>query len=215
MAPEGTPAYLVPLERIEASIHEIRGLRVVLAHDLAGLYGVSTKALNQAVKRNRDRFPDDFMFQLTWNEVESLRAQSAVSSDGVASRSQFVTLKKGRNIKYLPYAFTEHGAVMAASVLNARRAVEVSVFVVKAFIRMRRMLADQRQFALRLAEIESKLAAHDQSIKVVFDAIRQLMKKPEPYPPPRKIGFHVSDAVVPLLPFSIHHSLFPTLCSVT
>jgi hypothetical protein len=215
MAPEGTPAYLVPLERIEASIHEIRGLRVVLAHDLAGLYGVSTKALNQAVKRNRDRFPDDFMFQLTWNEVESLRTQSTVSSDGVASRSQFVTLKKGRNIKYLPYAFTEHGAVMAASVLNARRAVEVSVFVVRAFTRMRRMLADQRQLALRLAEIESKLAAHDQSIKVVFDAIRQLMKKPEPYPSPRKIGLHVSDAVVPLLPFSIHHSLLPTLCSVT
>jgi hypothetical protein len=95
----------------------------------------------------------------------------------------------------MPYAFTEHGAVMLAAVLKSKRAVEVSVFVVKAFIRMRRLLTDQRQFALKLAEIESKLAAHDQSIKVVFDAIRQLMQKPkpEPEPPKRKIGFHVSE----------------------
>jgi hypothetical protein len=176
---------MVPIERIEGAILEIRGQRVVLARDLAVLYGVSTKALNQAVNRNLDRFPSDFVFQLTDDEWTALR-------------SQFVTLKRGQHVKYLPYAFTEHGAVMAATLLKTKRAAEVSVFVVRAFIRMRRMLADQRRFALRLNEIENKLAAHDQNFKVVFDAIRKLMEKPKPEPaPPRKIGFHVSETVVP------------------
>ena len=160
---------MIPVERIEGAILEIRGQRVVLSRDLAAMYGVSTKALNQTVKRNLERFPKDFAFQLT-------------DSEWMALRSQFVTLKRGQHVKYLPFAFTEHGAVMAATLFKTKRAVEVSVFVVRAFIQMRRMLTDQRQFALKLAEIESRLAAHDQSIKTVFDAIRQLMEKPGPKP---------------------------------
>jgi len=176
---------MVPVERIEGAILELRGQRVVLARDLAVLYGVSTKALNQAVNRNLDRFPKDFVFQLT-------------NAEWTALRSQFVTLKRGQHIKYLPYAFTEHGAVMAATLLKTRRAAEVSVFVVRAFIRMRRLLAGQRELALKLAELESKLTVHDQNFKDVFDAIRKLMEKPKPEPaPPRKIGFHVSETVVP------------------
>jgi hypothetical protein len=173
---------MIPLERIESAIMEIRGQKVMLDYDLAALYGVTTKALNQAVKRNADRFPSGFMFGLTVEERNEL----------VTNCDRLARLKHSSS---MPYAFTEHGAVMLAAVLKSRRAVEVSVFVVKAFIRMRRMLTDQRQFALKLAEIESKLAAHDESIKVVFDAIRKLMQKPkpEPEPPRRRIGFHVRE----------------------
>jgi phage regulator Rha-like protein len=173
---------MIPVERIESAILELRGERVMLDADLAAIYGVETKALVRAVKRNTGRFPAGFVFQLTKEESARLRCQIGTS--------------KGRGgRRYPPYAFTEHGAVMLAAVLKSKRAVEVSVFVVKAFIRMRRMLTDQRQFALKLAEIESKLAAHDQSIKVVFDAIRQLMQKhkPEPEPPRHRIGFHVRE----------------------
>lgn len=144
------PGNLIPAERLDHAILEIRGRKVVLSHDLAALYGVSTKAFNQAVKRNADRFPPDFMFQLTQEEAQALR-------------SQIVTLKRGSNIKYLPYAFSEHGAVMAATILNSPRAVEVSVFVVRAFVRLNRVAADQRRFALKLAEIEAKLATQNRS----------------------------------------------------
>jgi len=178
MTSEQSVGYMVPVERIEGAILEIRGERVMLDADLAVIYGVTTKALVQAVKRNLDRFPAGFMFQLTPDEFSNLRSQIVTSSWG------------GR--RYPPYAFTEHGAVMLAALLKSKRAIEVSVFVVKAFIRMRRMLADQRQFALKLAEIESKLSAHDQSIKVVFDAVRKLMEKPKPEPV-AKIGFHVRE----------------------
>ena len=188
--------YLIPIERIEGAILELRGERVMLDADLAALYGVSTKRMNEQVRRNAARFPEDFMFQLTADECAALRSQIATSNAIVGSPSREAAPRAGRGgRRYLPYAFTEHGAVMAATVLNSQRAVEISVFVVRAFVRMRRMLTDQRQFALKLAEIESKLAAHDQSIKVVFDAIRQLMQKPKPYPEPpkQKIGFHVSE----------------------
>ena len=198
MTSENGPGYLVPIERIEGAILEIRGQRVMMGHDLAALYGVSTKAFNQAIKRNAEGFPADFMFQLTWEEARNLRSLITTSDGTAGSRSQIVTLNRGGNVKYLPYAFTEHGAAMAAMVLTSKRAVEVSVFVVRAFMHMRRMLADQRRFALRLVEMESKLAAHDQSFKVVFDTIRKLMEKPKPEPaPPRKIGFHVSETVAP------------------
>jgi hypothetical protein len=111
------------------------------------------------------------------------------------NRSQFATgSQRHRNPRFMPYAFTEHGAVMLASVLKSQRAVEVSVFVVRAFLRMRRLLAGQRELALKLAELESKLTVHDENFKAVFDAIRKLMERPEPYPKPRRqIGFHVSD----------------------
>ena len=186
---------MIPIERIESAILEIRGGKVLLDRDLAELYGVTTKRLKEQVRRNRDRFPDDFMFQLTWDEVERLSARSETSTDSLGSRSQIATLKRGANVKYLPLAFTEHGAVMLATILKTKRASEVSVFVVRAFIRMHRMLADQRQLAFKLSELESKLASHDTQFKIVFDAIRQLIQKPkpEPEPPKRKIGFHVSE----------------------
>ena len=182
-----TEGYMIPTDRIEGAILEIRGRKVMLSRDLAALYGVSTKAFNQAVKRNADRFPPDFMFQLTWEEAQALRSQF-VTLNGVGSRSQSATLKRGGHIKYLPYAFSEHGAVMAATILNSPRAVEVSVFVVRAFVRLNRVAADQRRFALKLAEIEAKLSVHDQSLKAVFDALRRLMQPP-PAPKRRKIGF--------------------------
>jgi hypothetical protein len=179
-----TEGYMIPTDRIEGAILELRGRKVMLSHDLAALYGVSTKAFNQAVKRNASRFPPDFMFQLTREEAQALRSQS-VTSNEVGSRSQTVTLngRPGRGgLRYRPYAFSEHGAVMAATILNSPRAIEVSVFVVRVFVHLSRIAADQRQFALKLAEIEAKLSAHDQSLKVVFDAIRQLMQPP-PAPP--------------------------------
>jgi hypothetical protein len=169
-----TGSYLVPLERIEGAILKIRGERVMLGRDLAAIYGVSTKALNQAVKRNRDRFPEDFVFELSPEEKEEL----------VTNCDRFVRLKYSST---MPNAFTEHGAVMLASVLKSKRAAEVSVFVVRAFIRMRRLLADQQKQALKLAELESKLGVHDRNFRQVFAAIRQLME-----PPRRKrsrIGF--------------------------
>jgi len=198
MTSENGPGYLVPVERIEGAILEIRGKKVMLDADLAALYGVPTKRVNEQVRRNVARFPADFMFQLTSEEYATLRSQIATLDVGT-NRSQFATgSQRHRDPRFLPHAFTEHGAVMLASVLKSQRAVEVSVFVVRAFLHMRRMLTDQRRFALKLDEIENKLAAHDQSLKVVFDAIRKLMDKPKPEPePPRKIGFHASETVVP------------------
>jgi len=171
---------LVPVERIDNSILEIRGLKVMLDADLAAIYGVETKALVRAVKRNSERFPAGFVFQLSKGEFVRLRCQIGTS--------------KGRGgRRHLPYAFTEHGAVMLAAVLKSKRAAEVSVFVVQAFVRMRRMLADQRQFALKLADLEAKLASHDKNFRVVFDALRKLMQPPQPEPKKRRIGFGPDD----------------------
>jgi phage regulator Rha-like protein len=167
---------LVPVERIEKAILSIRGEKVMLDSDLAELYGVETKVLNQAVKRNAARFPADFMFQLTQEEHDDL----------VRLRSQIVTLKRGEHRKYLPYAFTEHGALMLANVLNSERAAQTSVMVVRAFVRLRQMLASNAELARKLAALENK---YDAQFKVVFDAIRQLMSPPEPKR--REIGFHV------------------------
>ena len=170
--------YLIPTERLDSAILEIRGERVMLDYDLAAVYGVTTKALNQAVKRNRGRFPADVVFELTLDEKDEL----------VTNCDRLAALKHSSSI---PYAFTEHGAVMLASILKSKRAMEVSVFVVRAFIRMRRMLADQRRFALKLAEMESKLATHDKNFQLVFAAIKQLMQPPEPKK--KRIGFITDD----------------------
>jgi hypothetical protein len=170
--------YLIPVEHLDRAIIEIRGRRVILGHDLAAAYGVTTRRLNEQVKRNIRRFPPDFMFQLTKQEHDNLKSQIATSSWGGARRAR-------------PHAFTEHGAVMAASVLNSDRAVEVSVFVVRAFVRMSQVLAGRRQLALKLAELEDKLAAHDKNFQVVFAAIKQLMLPPEPKK--RRIGFVTDD----------------------
>jgi phage regulator Rha-like protein len=167
---------LVPLERIERTIIVVRGEKVMLDSELAEIYGVETRILNQAVKRNATRFPVDFMFQLTTEEAEAIRR----------SRSQSVILKRGENIKYLPYAFTEHGALMLANVLNSERAAQTSVQVVRAFVKLRQLLASNAELARKLAAIEKK---YDAQFKVVFDAIRQLMSPPAK--PKREIGFHV------------------------
>src|SRR2546429_2848060 len=133
----------------------------MLDRDIAAMYGVPTKVFNQAVKRHQERFPADFMFQLTKAEAAPIR-----------SRSQFVTLKRGSNIKYLPYAFTEHGILMLSSVLNSQRAIQVNIEIMRAFVNLRRMLANNVELAGKLKEIESR---YDRQFKVVFAAIRQLM----------------------------------------
>lgn len=152
----------------------------MLSEHLAKLYGVEVKVLNQAVRRNMDRFPSDFMFQLSWEEAER-------------SRSQFVTLKhspgrseaRGRNIKYRPFAFTEQGVAMLSSVLKSKRAVKANIEIMRAFVRLRGMAAHSEDLARRLAAMESK---YDGQFKVVFTAIRELMTAPEPTPK-RRIGF--------------------------
>lgn len=181
---------LIPVERIERSILLIRGQKVILDRDLAYLYGVTTKVLNQAVKRNKDRFPEDFMFQLTveeariwWTEVR-----------GGGLRSQVVTLKRGQHIKYRPYAFTEHGILMLSSVLNSERAIKVNIEIMRAFVRLRQILASNKELAKRLDDLEKK---YDTQFKIVFDAIRQLMAPPEPEPPKKRIGFLVEEPHVP------------------
>ena len=169
---------LVPMERIERAIILARGEKVMLDSDLARLYGVETRVLNQAVKRNMARFPADFMFQLTPEESEIV----------VRSRSQSVTLKRGTNVKYQPYAFTEQGVAMLSSVLHSDRAVAVNIGIMRAFVRLRQMLASNANLARKLEAMEKK---YDAQFKVVFDAIRQLMSPPEPEPKRREIGFHV------------------------
>jgi hypothetical protein len=166
----------------------------MLDADLASLYGVSTKALNQAVKRNLDRFPDDFMFQLSWEEAGDLRPQAAGS--GTPSerrpRSQSVTLRRGTNIKYRPRVFTEQGVAMLSSVLRSPRAIAVNIEIMRAFVRLREVLATNKELAKRFAaleaRIEKRLADQDQVIVEILQAIRQLMNPPA-NAPKRKIGF--------------------------
>lgn len=179
----------VAVDAMSDRIHLVRGQRVMLDSDLAELYGVATKVFNQAIKRNIERFPADFMFQLTEEEGESLRSQIVTLNAGDSLRSQIATLKPGRgqHRKYLPYVFTEHGAIMAASVLNSPRAVEMSVFVVRAFVQLRALLASSRELSERLNELERKLSTHDQAIAGLIDAIRQLTSVPAK--PSRPIGF--------------------------
>src|SRR5271157_5901390 len=157
---------IIPAEPIEAKILLIRRQKVMLDSDLASLYDVSTKRLNEQVKRNLHRFPRDFMFQLSAEETENLRSQFATSSGGHGGR------------RYRPYAFTEHGAVMLASVLNSQIAVEASVQVVRAFVRLRQMLATHKELAAKLAELETRIETHDENITALFEAIRQLMEPP-------------------------------------
>jgi len=178
-----TPARV---DKIGSLIRTIRGKKVILDSDLARIYDVPTKALNQAVKRNAKRFPPDFLFQLTTREMDSLR-------------SQIVTLKSGRgqHRKFLPYAFTENGAIMAANVLNSPEAVRMSVFVVRAFVKMRELLGGTKELARQLADLEKKLTARLDGHEVaIVDVLRRVMKildppPPPPEPPRRQIGFHV------------------------
>jgi hypothetical protein len=170
----------VPVERITQAILVLRGQRVMLDAELAVLYGVTTKRLNEQVKRNAERFPADFMFQLSADEVAAM------------NRSQIATgSRKHRDPRFLPYAFTEHGAIMAATVLSSPRAVEMSVYVVRAFVKLRELIASNAELARRLNEIEAriekKLTGHDQAIAAMLSAIRGLMNAP--VPKRRGIGF--------------------------
>ena len=167
---------MVPVAKIEQRILLIRGEKVIVDADLAEFYGVPTKRLNEQVKRNKDRFPDDFMFQLSVEE----------KSEVVANCDHLSKLKYSSS---LPYVFTEHGAIMAASVLNSRRAVEVSVFIVRAFVKLRRMIAENKELSRRIVQIERHLAEHDNQIMELVKAIKQLLK-PDPLPKKRRIGFH-------------------------
>jgi hypothetical protein len=175
-----TRSSLIPIEKIERVIHFIRGERVMLDRDLAKLYGVSTKVFNQAVKRHRERFPPDFMFQLT--KAEAGEWWLVVNANRL--RSQTVTLKRGQHLKYRPYAFTEHGILMLSSVLNSERAISVNIEIMRAFVKLRQMLASNSELSRRLDELESK---YDRQFKVVFDAIRQMMSPP--VPARKQIGF--------------------------
>jgi len=159
---------------IERKIYLIRGHKVMLDSDLAKLYGVPTKRLNEQVRRNLKRFPEDFMFQLTWEETESLRSQNA-------------TLKRGQHTKYRRYAFTEQGVAMLSSVLHSERAIQVNIGIMRAFVRLRQILSTHKELAYKLNELERKIEKHDEEIKTIFEAIRQLMLPPEK--PRRKIGF--------------------------
>lgn len=170
----------VPIERIENRILLVRGLKVLLDADLAALYGVQTRALNQAVKRNAERFPADFMFRLSARELEAWRSQVVMSNP--AARM---------GLRRAPFAFTEHGALMAATVLNSGRAVETSLYVVRAFLRLREFLASHKDLARRLDQHEKKLSSHDQAIAGLVNTIRSLMAPPEPKR--RRIGFVQND----------------------
>ncbi|MEK7067641.1 MAG: ORF6N domain-containing protein [Patescibacteria group bacterium] len=166
---------LIPLEKIEDKILFIRGRKVMLDSDLAFLYGVETKVLNQAVRRNQDRFPAEFMFQLTKEEAENLRSQIVTTN---SSRSQIVTLKRGQNIKYLPYAFTEYGVVMLSSVLKNQKSIAININIVKAFIRLRELAFSYKDLARKLWELEDKYSGHDKKIQEIFMVLRGLMTKP-------------------------------------
>jgi hypothetical protein len=174
----------------------VRGKRVILDRDLAGLYGTTTKRLNEQVKRNRGRFPDDFMFQLTAKEWADLTSQIAMLN-AQSNRSQIATgSQRHRDPRFTPYAFTEHGALMAANILRSGRAIQMSVFVVRAFIRMRQMLIEQRGLARKLAALEEELTArldvHETAINEILGQIRRLLSSPpEPEPPKKRIGFLV------------------------
>lgn len=171
--PKSKTAALVPIEHIAQSVLVLRGQRVLLDHDLAVLYGVETRRLNEQVRRNRERFPADFIFELTAAEFANLKSQFATSSWG------------GRRKR--PLAFTEHGAIMAATVLNSPRAVEMTIYVVRAFLQLRDLLASNHQLAEKFAQLERKVSSHDQAIVGILKAIRELMHPP--VPKQRPIGF--------------------------
>jgi hypothetical protein len=175
------PISIIPAERIEQSILFIRGQKVLLDWDLAKLYGVEIRALNQAVKRNLERFPDDFMFQLAAEEAEALRSQIVILKTG-----------RGQHRKYLPYAFTEQGVAMLSSVLRSQQAIQVNIEIMRAFVRLRRILADNAELARRLDEVEKHLGDHEEQFVQVIRAIRELMAPPA-RPARRRIGFHVTD----------------------
>ncbi|MFA7159762.1 MAG: ORF6N domain-containing protein [Kiritimatiellia bacterium] len=162
---------------VESAIITLRGQKVILDTDLARIYGIPTFRLNEAIKRNRDRFPEDFLYQLTLQEVDGLTSQIAISKTGRGGR------------RTLPYAFTEHGAIMAATVLNSPQAVQMSIFIVRAFIKMREQLLNRAELETRLADIEKTLMSHNTALRDLYQKIRPLLLPP-PELPRKQIGFH-------------------------
>ena len=178
-------AQIIPADTVTSRILTIRGQKVILDSDLAAIYGVTTKRLNEQAKRNAQRFPSDFSFRLTPGEAEIT----------ARSRSQIATLKRGQNIKFLPYAFTENGAVMATNILNSPQAVRMSVFVVRAFVQMRELLSGSKELAAELKKLEAKLSARLDGHEVaIFEVLRRIMELLDPPPAPRvqekSMGFH-------------------------
>jgi hypothetical protein len=195
---------LVSQTEIESAILLLRGEKVLLDADLARLYGVTTKALNQAVRRNLGRFPDDFMFQLGADEAKALRSQAVTLKPATKTkslnRSQFVTgSQRHRDPRYRPYAFTEQGVAMLSSVLRSHRAVQVNIEIMRAFVRLRKILAANADLARRLDELERRVGDHDGQFVNVIQAIRKLMEPP-PAPKRRRIGFHIPDDDRPAKP---------------
>jgi hypothetical protein len=185
---------IIPVSRVAQAIRVLRGERVLLDFDLAALYGVETRALNQAVKRNPDRFPSDFMFQLSIEEAEKISqpATSSVAGHVVSDSSQIVMSSgKYRGKRYRPYAFTEQGIAMLSSVLNSQRAVKVNIAIMRAFVKLRQMLDTNRELAQKFSELETRVGKHDEEIVGILEAIRQLMAPAEK--PRREIGFHVRE----------------------
>jgi ORF6N domain len=190
---------IIPLERVAQSIYLLRGQKVMLDVDLAVLYGVATKVLNQAVKRNRERFPPDFTFQLNGKETANLRSRFVISSlqpaknqGNLSNRSQIVTGSfKHRETRSRPYAFTEQGVAMLSSVLNSERAVKVNIAIMRAFVNLRETLETNRELARKFAELEKRVGKHDEKIDAILEAIRQLMAPPTK--PRREIGFHIRE----------------------
>ena len=177
--PSTAERLLVPVELIERRIYLIRGQKVMLDSELAGLYQVETKALNRAVQRNRARFPEDFMFRLTPEEAESLRLQIGTSKAGRGGR------------RYLPYVFTEHGVAMLSAVLKSQRAVQMSILIVRAFVKMRELLANHKDLAARVEKLESSQKEHGSIIGVLAEEIDEMKRLPEP--PTRRIGFKTGE----------------------
>jgi hypothetical protein len=184
---------IVPADQIASRIRNFRGEKVLLDFNLAALYGVETRVLNQAVKRNADRFPSDFMFQLSVEEIEMI-SQRVTSSTGqtVSDSSQIVmNPSKHRGIRYRPYAFTEQGVAMLSSVLNSERAIKVNIAIMRAFVKLRQILETNRELAKKFSELEQRVGKHDEEIDAILEAIRQLMAPPDR--PRREIGFHVRE----------------------
>ena len=177
-------AAITQVEGVDSQIHLIRGQRVMLDADLAAIYGVPTMRLNEQFKRNRQRFPKDFAFQLTQEEFANLISQFAISSSHGGRRK-------------LPWVFTEHGAIMMAAHLNSERAVEMSVFVVRAFVQMREVLLGNKQLAVKLAELEKRVGGHDAVIADLITAIRRLLEAPAGEKLKREIGFHMRETSPP------------------
>ena len=172
---------IIPAERIESRIYLRRGQKVMVSGDLAVLYGVPARQLNQAVARNSARFPNDFVFRLSKEEARNLRSQTVI-------------LKRGTHLKYLPYAFTEQGVAMLSAVLRSPTAIAVSIEIIRVFVRLRRLLASNAQLRRKLEDLERKLQDHDAKFAMVFEAIRQIMdedEEPRPSKPP--IGFHTEE----------------------